>query len=1391
MSVEGLQAWRAAEVIVELSADGGRRRGSGYLVAPGKVLTAAHVVEGGAEISARLDADRPGEQVAQADVAWAHAGIDVAVLAIPERNMDAELTPFGQVGEQDAVLQCSALGFPVFKLREYADERGGGSRYRDSAHIHASCTVLANRREGTLDLAVPPPEPGQDKARSPWEGMSGAVVFSSGHIVGVITKHHRSDGPGRLAASRVDRWVEQLTNSELRELEALLGHGLTPDALPDVIPPYGLSLINAAYREQLTDTAPEQLLGRETELERLAAFCAGTEPYLWIQGPPWAGKTALAAWFALNPPRGVVPVWFFVTARSAGQADSTVWREAVTYQLAAIAGREPDPRLPATAQDGELSLLLKQAAERVASQGGTLLLIVDGLDEDRSHERGGSGRSVARQLPRRLPPNVRVLATGRPQPGVPSDVHGDHPLRGCERWRLSPSKAAEHTRHEAEADLELALALGDVGHDLLGLLAAAHGSLTLDDLRELTGRPGYDIARCLDGSFGRLLRRAGSSSVSSMLMEGDIGSDHVDSRGFRFAHETLFRTALDRLGPDLGPYRERIHAWGARYSEQGWPADTPAYLLHGYPRMSLAQSDLRRAVALATDTCRHDRLRADTGSDAAALVEIEAVRAAVCAEAPDDLIALAVLAAIRDMVTHNNASLHPAVAVAYARLGEVRRAIGLARSVLRTEDRAWGLARVARVLAERGDARAAAVAREAMETAGAVSPVLHRTLRREVIRASSVALTMAGAQSDALALVHGLAPDTARQAQAEVSSKSYKPSNENALEWLLALAELTAVGHRQALQLLDQAENLVDALDKTLSPEDRIRTLSALAAVHAPLEPERAKRLYALIAELATEENECMRLSAGARALREARPSIAAHLAARAAQLTEESRSATHGSLLATVEALALGDSPETAQRLLEAVKNRVFSGPQPWGSFVNACYTVAESWARLGDRKAAWEAFFRGMCAQPHDIRSTGLVAAAAEGLVAAGAREPTEPPTWADAWRVAELFATLAGEFADSAPEQARQFLERAERVPEWASRKAVLEAGAEHLADLAPALAALGREDQAEQLAELQADRHRIRSQASVAIVLADRDSGRAQDLIRRATHGVWESRSLVDIAMVVEACARVGAWDEAVALAERVQSWSEVPWVLRAFARDRWLSGPAAAQRLAEALEHDINTNRKSPGRAGAGLMALCALVGTPIPQCAAQWRELLLRKDPYWFSLDRPQDLLLLCLLTFPDTPNEVKQHLAEVGAILATASDGRDFAYGDSLALSLIHIVLGDVAGAVGVAEGLPLTHGGGWSPAALGGLLAGARIEPSMLRFSAMVSSNLVGAALQITARYAPRDPGLARTLLSRALQGSAWHATLPALAEVEPEAVLRVRDIIFAHLGLESTDT
>lgn len=63
--------------------------------------------------------------------------------------------------------------------------------------------------------------------------------------------------------------------------------------------------------------APSQLLGREDELSRLRAFCAGAQPFLWWQAGPWAGKTGLLASFALQHPADVNVVCYFVRAASA------------------------------------------------------------------------------------------------------------------------------------------------------------------------------------------------------------------------------------------------------------------------------------------------------------------------------------------------------------------------------------------------------------------------------------------------------------------------------------------------------------------------------------------------------------------------------------------------------------------------------------------------------------------------------------------------------------------------------------------------------------------------------------------------------------------------------------------------------------------------------------------------------------------------------------------------------------------------------------------------------------------------------------------------------------------------------------------------------------------
>ncbi|MER6331187.1 trypsin-like peptidase domain-containing protein [Streptomyces sp. NPDC001034] len=217
---EGLDAARVAEVLVEGNPG---RRGSGYRVGDGWVLTAAHVVAGAASVRVRFDADRPGEWDSPARVALEAEAADVALLEI-------ERAPAGRTGiappryaaapDADVVLTFSAMGFPRFKLRADGDAPG---RYRDSCHVTGTVSVLSNLREGTLELAVAAPPADTEPHRSPWEGMSGAAVWCGGAVIGMVSAHHRSDGLGRLAARRVERWYESFTAAEAERFQRYAG----------------------------------------------------------------------------------------------------------------------------------------------------------------------------------------------------------------------------------------------------------------------------------------------------------------------------------------------------------------------------------------------------------------------------------------------------------------------------------------------------------------------------------------------------------------------------------------------------------------------------------------------------------------------------------------------------------------------------------------------------------------------------------------------------------------------------------------------------------------------------------------------------------------------------------------------------------------------------------------------------------------------------------------------------------------------------------------------------------------------------------------------------------------------------------------------------------------
>ncbi len=1409
----GLRADRVVEIMAVLPGGGGRR-GSGYLVAAGRVLTAAHVVVDARAVRVRFDADRPGERTVEAAVEWRHTGTDTAVLTVPGADgvEPVAAARFGRVAESDAVLSCTAVGFPRFKLRTDAD----GAWYRDVEHVRAACAVLSNRREGTLDLEVTPPAADAGADASPWEGMSGAAVLSGGRIVGVVARHHRGDGPGRLAANRVDRWAEHLTAEECRRLEALLGCPLAPADLPDVVPlsapgPAQVPVqMREAYEAQLRDIAPAALEDRDGELRRLVEFCGGPEPYLWVQAPPWAGKTALAAWIALHPPHGVVPVWFFVTARLASQADSTVYTDAVVHQLAAVAGGEPTRHTTPAARDGERRRLLNEAAQRVARDGGTLLLIVDGLDEDQSGRPSGSGPSIASLLPQQPPPHVRVLVTSRLNPGIPPDVPGDHPLRRCTVWRLGTVAAARHTEHEAAYDLAAALRGDALGRDLVGLLAAAHGSLTLRDLRELTGRRHLALKQRLDSAFGRILREWGG---------GPDGAHSAEARGYLFAHETLFAAALEAFGPDIGPYRERLHGWARRYAEAGWPADTPAYLLQTYGRMVMSLGDLDWATALVTDVRRHDLMRERTGGDTAGLAEIEAVHD-LAVDLPSDGLDhlfghLAALEVTRDLLVRRNGSLPPEVPIALAELGQTRRAIEAARGVFRLEDRAHALAGVARVLAGSGDPQTADLAREALRLVDAAAAERWDEMPStdDAMRMAAVALMTAGQEEEALA---------------RLDSSPY----DDLLSPIRTRVALAMAAHpcapERAADLLREAVTM--ARDE-LPPTERVEALAVAAEAYATIDPRQTGRLYGWIVRLANGANaELPLLTAAATALRDVRPDQAARFTHWAVEAVEEEmeevREEQEMERITTgypddwIAALLAAGLVDEAQQLMEQEEEQ-----DSWlGGMEQERRAIALCRARKGDVETAWRVLEASWRRSALDQRHPEGAAAIATALAAAGRGRQAETVLCTAAarhpWAASEGLAALARHCAADDPEQAARLVKAAESVANRSSREADDPDQDIRFASLATALAALGRYTDAERLAQAISTTS-VRAWALAGISMAHAEEG-SPDALRLAEAAAEITEDLTDtpfadeaLIATAQALGCMGAAEQATNLAHGVSrtfgdrpNQKDFDRVVLAAITGLWAYEPTAAVALADAMEQRLLAGDASLDGPVVGFAGLLVAIGHQDPgrsrRLADAARHAVERNDKLGAEADdspyhqgrRPQDALVMSLLTAASDPADAKEWLATAEALLEAESPESRWNRGP---VAIAYAALGDYETALDMA----LRYRRAEVLTELAAYVAGIRGTPV---FCGIIGEN---PELWLTRRLATlgmptdavggRQPGagddilqaiwrpLAFIPLAQALLNNGWHNAVPVLVDLAPDVVIQIRDVVFQHLGLE----
>lgn len=914
------------------------------------------------------------------------------------------------------------------------------------------------------------------------------------------------------------------------------------------------------------------LRGRARELGDLAAFCADEgRSYMWWQADAWAGKTALLASFVVDPPPGVIPVSFFITARQAGQDTSLAFLRDVTAQLEALTGTsQPE----AVIRDGVpyLHWLLRECARLVSKDGQRLVLVVDGLDEDVS--RAVDRRSIASMLPKHLDHGSKVIVSGRPNPRLPGDTQADHPL-----WRpnivhaLSVSEHAIARRDIAAAELNQLLDSGsDLARNMVGYLVAAHGGLSAQDMAELTRHLRRDVEKILNSAIGR-----------TFAPRPIITTKGEQDPGFIFSHGMLSEEARSQLGPTLvREYRDKLHEWAAGYRDRGWPGETPFYLLRGYGEMLRQEHGDRRFVALAGDGTRVDRMMEVTGSDADAATEVDTALKVAAIPQNADLAAVALLAYQRDRLARRNRSLPSSLPAAWARVGQRFRAEVLAQAVGGGGLMVEALALVSIAFNDIGDHAGADRLKEAAcdelqgidgqergypGWAGAVAAALARAGEPARAQAMLASIQDARARDWELIQVATCMGKAGQSLQAEATAATATAVKFRVAALAGAAEGLTMAGLAdQATRLAGEAEALARSIDDVHTREAALYTTAHAAAVAE--QPDHAEELMANLSEpgargealagiaaaLATPERRelTLRLVATANELfdeaeanarsrddssfsrQSARHELAqAYAGAGEISVAEglarlpDSTSPNVGCLIGIAEKLAQVGEAAEAERVLTKVET-IARGGSTTRILGEALITIARALTALGATGHAAEVLsdLEGIATGPsrHEVPLRDLAHALATiGAVerwATVARAIDDPRDQESVMVSSAQALAEAGQFSQ-ALDLANRYFDPEDRPWQYAS--------------VIAALAKAGEFDQAERLATRLPDTDsRSRALSSVAV--------------ERAAAGQWaEVLTMVDIipdeqvrhhamADVAPVLARVGRVDEALALSD---------------------------------------------------------------------------------------------------------------------------------------------------------------------------------------------------------------------------------------------------------------
>ncbi|MFE9069058.1 hypothetical protein [Streptomyces violaceusniger] len=1110
---------------------------------------------------------------------------------------------------------------------------------------------------------------------------------------------------------------------------------------------------------------PPALLDREDELGELTAFCTapdlpGAPAYLWWQAPPWAGKSALVSDFVLRRrPDGVEVVSYFITDRL-GRNDRQGFLKAVMRQLAAVAQQDAGA---VGSRPEDFPDLCQAAAEACQARGGRLVLIVDGLDEDRGAVSGEL--SIAALLPRVPPAGMRVVVTGRPGPPVADDVASDHPLRTRSVIRtLAPWPHAQGISALARRELHRLLDDEQVGVPLLGLLVAARGALTATDLAGLVGVRPYRVGQLLHGITGR-------SFVPDDHGQALVSDTPAAARVHALGHEELRREALAALG-DVTEFEQRLNEWADGYRVRNWTSDTPSYLLYDYPRMLHSADDIQRLTAIVLDPHRQRALLERASLDTA-FSDIELTAQTVRRQRPDDLVKLAALAASSTVLAERARALPPGVPVAFARLGYARRAMGLALVAPSPAEKAVRLASVTRVLDSISDPHAVQAAVEAARWAErarreSAPPSGDEQDAEDATGEAAVALITVGERRQGRALLDTLGASAA--------------AGDAAGSTVVARAALAARPQDPALaeELLDQAERYAEELADG-SPADPSAPVSAWAAIAAAADGIRAARMWNRISlytqAFPSRLLACAVYASAASALADVHPQQANTLAEQAARHLEAA--------LGDPDALPADDRSDL----------NILLGPM--------LTAVVRALVNTGSVDRA-----RAVVACVPENRHTGLMGmdtlADARTVIAEYLDDPDEEPS-------AQALAQQAYRLADdNQPDEARQRLHQALKSVGSPPRHGAPPRET-WLISLCTALSSIGRHGDSAHLAgSLRDPAQQVQALAAAAVSAAA--AGHLDDARRLAYEAADRTRTLDgadsfsfldgapgrDVAdakgAAAQALAHVGERDRALTLAAETgpPDHERRRRALVAVAAGLRTHDPATAAGLIDRQRERLLAPDAHRGWSGrlADLGELFAAIADADASCtdrlhqAGEHMVLKIQETETWLDTE---DLLTLLLLSAPDERDDARSTL-EGWEQKSTGSAPWGLPTG---AIAVAHAALGDYDAARHRASRHGVPYDRAEAFAAVAGYLT--RTPSGIRGISASTSTAFTETFRTLALTQLPPDPTEtakeARQFTADALTGDGWHCALPPLARIAPAAVERVKDIIFAHRNLDGT--